>query len=170
MADQAGGLLRTWGWSSTFLMRGQWIRWILSTKVMGQLNECGIHVQERIISSFVTMSQISTKLHCLRPPIFIISQVCKSRNFAKIWLVSLLKNLLQVTVKMVHKAGILSEGLTKEGYACFQPLMWLLMGFSSLRVARLSFSSELDVDQGFLPTSSHGDLSMWLIASSKHAI
>lgn len=130
------GPLRTWGWSSTFLIRGQWVHWILSTKMMGQHNECGTHVQEGIISSSVVTSRISTKLHRLRPPVFIISQVCSSRNLAKIWLVSLLKNLLQVTVKMVHKAGILSEGLTKGGYACLQPHV-VTDGIQFLKASRL---------------------------------
>lgn len=93
-------------------------------------------MQEGIISSSVATPRISTKLHRLRPPAFIISQVCNSRNLAKIWLVSLLKNLLQVIVKMVHKAGILSEGLTKEGYACLQPHV-VTDGIQFLKASRL---------------------------------
>lgn len=103
----------------------------------------------RINSLSMAMPHISTKLHFLKHPILSISQFCDSRNLARIWLAPLLKNLLQATVKVVHEAGVLSEGLSKEGYS--SNLIWLWVRFSSSGDVGLSFSSYLDVAQGFPP-------------------
>lgn len=114
------------------------------------------------------MPHISTKLHFLKHPILSISQFCDSRNLARIWLASLLKSLLQATVKVVREAGVSSEGLCKERYA--SNLLRLWVRFRSSGDVRLSFSSYLDVALGFPPTTYHKNISTWLIASSKHSI